>query len=248
MDQTWTICASVCKSQYGLTESDLARINVRYVRNPYGYNQPPMRLYELVDVESLMHVVQCERRVAKDRALLRAEYMYSQKIANEKLYHERSTSFLQRYAIQEICSVPASDSGFPTDVLNLIMERVVIGGREEGIPPDVLAQNLCVLASVSKEFRHAVKSGFDRLQDDIPRIDIDMGQVLRAPRELHLKTLKTVARYLEIPVVGRKNALIFRILQSLNISTPDVPYAHATPYALVAIHQYRRFQRRISGP
>jgi hypothetical protein len=239
MEQTWTVCASVCKSQYGLTENDLARIHVRYVRNPYGYNQPPMRLYEMTDVENLMHVVLCERKVARDHAYLRAEYVRSKKIADEKLYQERSTAFLERYDVQEISTPVTSDFGLPTDVLNIIMERVVIGGRSEGVTRDVLAQNLCVLASVSKEFRRAVKSGFDKLQDDIPRIDIDMMQVLRAPSEMTLESLKTVARYLCVPVSGRKNSLILRILRSLNIRTPTVPYAYDTPYALVAINQYR---------
>ena len=241
MDQTWTLCATVCKSQYGLTENDLARINVRYVRNPYGYNQPPMRLYEMTDVERLMHVVMCERRAARDRALLRAEYLRSQKIADEKLYQERCTSFLERYSVREISTPSTSDSGIPTDVLNLIMERVVIGGRSEGVPVDVLAQNLCVLATVSKEFRQAVRSGFGRLQDDIPRLDIDMVQMLRVPRELTLESLKTAARYLCLPVSGRKNSLILRILQSVNIRTLNVPYAYDTPYALVAVNQYRAF-------
>jgi hypothetical protein len=85
MEQTWTVCASVCKSQYGLTENDLARIHVRYVRNLWL--QPAS--YEVVwtDVENLMHVV-CERKVARDHAYLRAEYMRSKKIADEKLYQE----------------------------------------------------------------------------------------------------------------------------------------------------------------
>jgi spore maturation protein SpmB len=55
---------------------------------------------------------------------------------------KRSTAFLERYDVQEIIPV-TSDFGLPTDVLNIIMERVVIGGRSEGVTRDVLAQNLC---------------------------------------------------------------------------------------------------------
>jgi hypothetical protein len=53
-----------------------------------------------------------------------------------------------------------------------------------------------------ERIRRAVKSGFDKLQDDIPRIDIDMMQVLE--REMTLESLKTVARYLCVPIRSEK--------------------------------------------
>jgi hypothetical protein len=70
---------------------------------------------------------------------------------------KRSTAFLERYDVQEIGTPVTSDFGLPTDVLNIIMERVVIGGRSEGVTrmsrEPVLYWRVCIEEDVPSQVR-----------------------------------------------------------------------------------------------
>lgn len=233
-DNTVRICASRAKSEYKLTEGDLAELSYTSVKNPHYRSAAPMRLY----VESEVKVVAEEKRVRLEHekehhdellAERRREAKEARRIAKEAAKGV-VTEFARRDDAEEKYS---SSVKLPQEVLEKVMVIVadtVETGTDGVRGPGIVVQDILNAGMACWDMNKAARVGLERvgelcLPDDTN--EYDWGALDRAvsrPTTLKLTELKQIARDMDAPVSGTKAELVLRILKKFGIDRPhNVP-------------------------
>jgi hypothetical protein len=233
------VCASTCRSNFGLSDVDLARINVEFRRNPRYRRSAPMRLYRVEDVRDLDETVAQEREERRQREVTDA----IERAARESRSKDDARAALEAYGDGGVTfGAPATGIGLPLDVVEAIAEDLACTSdvNDELRGPLDAARDLANFACTCREFRTGAVRGFDAMAVRAPPMppNIDWVRVFHDPRACKVDELKLAARSLGVSLGGTKAVLFFRIVGANDVAA--MPAAPPSVVCAVALDRRAR--------
>lgn len=218
------VCVSRVKSEYGLSEKDIADLEYLSVRNPHYSSAPMMRLYKEEEIRKIASMKQERLRYERDNhEVIAAEKLQKAKEEKSKMKNIAKSKVGEFVAF----GVPEKDSnsiGLPPDVMEQILLHLawtleVDGVRGPGIVVrDILNAGMACW-DMYKVTHEALAWVGERCCDDLDNA-IMWDDVVSKPMTFKLQELRVCARNVGAHVSGTKAEIVVNILGRFGIDKP----------------------------
>lgn len=214
------ICASIAKSEYGLSETDLDILPCWRVSNPHYRSAAPMRLYEESAVISAS-IEKAERvKYLEDHKEEIAEAKRVQ--AKERADAVKHGAALEISKFQQPKPLPGGSTVLPVELWGMILQNLIDDLEDDGIRTVmVVAQEICAAASSCRDLWTAGNIALRVLAEPFQKLlPPGLDNAVRHPTELKLPQLRSIAKGLGCTVCGTKAVVIMRILNHCGVHNP----------------------------